>query len=258
MCLIGFAWQASAEYSFALVANRDEFHERPTEALHWWDNNIAAGRDLQAGGSWIGVNRRGRMAAITNFRDGADAKDYALSRGALVHHVLSSREPLAQLEAFLLEQSEQCGGFNLLFGDLVGDHQELRFISNRDPVRQVLRPGIYSFSNGAFSQPWPKTTETEAALRLALRKRDPQGFWDVLSSRTKADDELLPDTGVGLELERFLSSSFIVSENYGTRSSHRLLCKQQSSIAFTEQRYDVFGEITGATNLVFDAHHKIQ
>lgn len=252
MCLVGFAWQASAEYSFALIANRDEFHARPTASLHWWDEHIAAGRDLQAGGSWLGVNRTGRLAAITNFREPANGTTYPRSRGDLVQQVLSSKEPLESLERTLLEQSEQCAGFNLLFGDLSGDDKELRFISNRDPVRQVLRPGIYSFSNGPFSQPWPKTATIETALTRALRKRDPREFWEALNSREQADDEELPDTGVGLDVERFLSSPFIIGEDYGTRSSHRLLCGHNASIVMTEQRYDPSGELSGATNLKFN------
>ncbi|NNF17759.1 MAG: NRDE family protein [Gammaproteobacteria bacterium] len=250
MCLIGFAWQASAEYPFALVANRDEFHARPTAPMHWWhEPRIAAGRDLQAGGTWLGVNKQGRFAAITNFRDGTDQTSWPGSRGSLVSAVLAHVGTLDEVQAHVDHSKNEFAGFNLLFGDLFGEQRELRFTSNRGQDSMIVTPGIYSFSNGAFGAKWPKIERTNERLTRALRHRVPDGFWDVLSDRESASAADLPDTGVGAELESFLSPVFIVGQTYGTRSSHRILCRQHLEIDVAEMRYNPSGELVGASNI---------
>lgn len=250
MCLISFAWQASAEFPFACVANRDEFHQRPTQHLHWWeDAPIAAGRDLQAGGTWLGVNARGRFAAVTNFRQGKSMETYAKSRGQLVRSVLNHHGDLADLEAEIQSEEQQYAGFNLLYGDLFDQNRQLRFLSNRTDECFVIGPGIYSFSNGAFNSDWPKSRISTNKLTRALRQRRPAGFWDVVSDRATADVDELPDTGIGTDAEQFLSAVFIVGETYGTRSSHRILCRQNSEISVSEKRFDPSGEVTGVSTI---------
>ncbi len=252
MCLIAFAWEASAEYPFALVANRDEFHGRPTSALGWWPNTqIAAGRDLQAGGTWLGITAGGRFAAVTNVREGGVEQTASLSRGLLVTQVLEAQESLDVVEQKLSKMGEETAGFNLLFGDLFGSNHELRFLSNRGSSRsaRVISSGIYAFSNAGLDDHWPKTVAAEGELRRALRHRHPDGFWDVTSGRNVAQPEDLPDTGVELDVERFLSSAFIVGEKYGTRSTMRVLGQPKSNIEMTERRYNELGEITGSSQI---------
>lgn len=262
MCLIALAWQASAQYPFALVANRDEFHERPTEALHWWHgSDIAAGRDLQAGGTWLGVNRQGRFAAVTNVREGGVEQSARVSRGVLVTHALESTDPLDKLQAQLLTLGADAAGYNLLFGDLFGSKHELRYISNRTHSNsdelsvangRPLPSGIYALSNAGLGDDWPKTLNAESEMRRALRHRQPDGFWNVTASREVAAPEDLPDTGVGHDVERFLSASFIIGDSYGTRSTTRILGQPRASIAMTERRFDAEGNMTGSTQIRID------
>ena len=271
MCLIAFAWQYSAEYPFALVANRDEFHARPTTGLTWWPNtNIAAGRDLQAGGTWLGITKQGRFAAVTNVREGGIEQDAKTSRGLLVTHVLNSQDSLDDLQRDLAAMGRDAAGFNLLFGDLFGAGHELRYLSNRPPGHgkavdgqpvggigerekpgqtQIIKSGIYALSNGGLDDGWPKTQIAEREMRRALRHRRPEGFWDVTNSRDVADAEDLPDTGVDHDIERFLSAPFIVGEEYGTRSTLRILGQPKSSITMTERRFDEKGELTGSSQI---------
>ncbi len=263
MCLIAFAWQYSAEFPFALVANRDEFHARPTSGLKWWTNsNIAGGRDLQAGGTWLGITEQGRFAAVTNVREGGIEQEATLSRGLLVTHVLGSTDSLDDVENDIADMGRKTAGFNLLYGDLFGAGHELRLYSNRPATGQsdndaqggmgqskVIKAGIYALSNGGMDDDWPKTLIAENAMRRALRHRRPEGFWDVTSSRDVAEPEDLPDTGVGHDVERFLSAPFIVGEEYGTRSTMRILGQPKSSIIMTERRFDNQGELTGSSQI---------
>lgn len=256
MCLIALAWQASAEYPFALVANRDEFHERPSSGLAWWpDADIAGGRDLRAGGTWLGITRQGRFAAVTNVREGNLEQNATLSRGLLVTHALKSNATLDELQQELAEMGRDAAGFNLLYGDLFGSRHELRFLSNRPATgdtpghARILKSGIYAFSNGALDDDWPKTLRAEQEMRKALRHRRPQGFWDVTSDRSVAEPDALPDTGVGPDIERFLSAPFIVGEKYGTRSTMRILGQPKSSIVMTERRFDERGELSGSSQI---------
>jgi uncharacterized protein with NRDE domain len=266
MCLIAIAWQYSAEYPFALVANRDEFHARPTTGLSWWPNsNIAAGRDLQAGGTWLGITTHGRFAAVTNVREGGIEQDAKISRGLLVTHVLNSQDSLDHLQRDLAAMGRDAAGFNLLFGDLFGSGHELRYLSNRPgkqarPGRKksdhketeqarIIKSGVYALSNGGLDDHWPKTQMAEREMHRALRHRHPDGFWDVTSSRDVADAEDLPDTGVDPDIERFLSAPFIVGKEYGTRSTLRILGQPKSSIVMTERRFDAQGDLTGSSQI---------
>ncbi|MEM7083345.1 MAG: NRDE family protein [Pseudomonadota bacterium] len=256
MCLIAFAWEASAEYPFALVANRDEFHARPTQALGWWPNTqMVAGRDLQAGGTWLGLTQGGRFAAVTNVREGNVEQPARQSRGALVTHVLASQAPLDTLQTELLQMGQHTAGFNLLFGDLFGADHELRYLSNRPSVGnlpgvgETIDAGVYALSNAGLHDDWPKTREAEIALKRALRLRHPDGFWDVTADRRVAEPDDLPDTGVGADIERFLSAAFIVGDNYGTRSTIRLLGQPKSSISISERRFNPNGELTGCSQV---------
>lgn len=233
------------------VGNRDEFHARPTAAAHWWDDSsdLLAGRDLQAGGTWLGASRRGRFAVVTNFRE-AKVESGERSRGDLVVRYLrgmGDAEHWRTLEA----QADLYGGFNLLFTD----GRTLGYFSNRGMQRKSLEPGVYALSNHFLDTPWPKVTRIKWDLSQQLL-----GQWDeskllrLLRNREEALDSDLPDTGVGSELERFLSPAFIIGNEYGTRCSSVVTLSDPGVFGFTERRYGPGGTPVGNSYFEFNAH----
>lgn len=219
MCLIVFAWKVIPNCPLVLVANRDEFFARPSRAADWWEDHpdVYAGRDLQAGGAWLGIDRSGRFAAITNIRDGQPKLADKRSRGELVANYLSSKvEPLDYLTR-VRDSADDYLGFNLLFGDEHGLH----WISNgKGTDFKSLEPGIYGLSNGSLDTPWPKVVRAKAQFASLLCQGAPDGaYFDMLTDTTQASDCRLPKTGVSIEWERLLSPICIESEDYGTRAS---------------------------------------
>ena len=221
MCLIAFSWQPQLG-RLQLLANRDEFYARPTLAANWWPDapDIWAGRDLEAGGTWLGVNRTGRFAALTNVREGSMLQGVR-SRGELVTNYLTATVgPQAYLEQ-VLSQGQDYAGFNLLLGemgDLAQRPSQLWYGGNRgggEPRR--LSAGSYGLSNALLDTPWPKVTQLKAGL-ATLGDNDVAGAFALLDDATQAAAECLPDTGVSTELELLLSSAFIHSAEYGTRA----------------------------------------
>jgi len=247
VCLIAFAYKLHPRYPLIFLGNRDEFHARPTRAAQFWPEapDLLAGKDLQAGGSWLGVNRQGYLAAVTNFREPAIPPG-PRSRGELVTDYLLTQQ--GQREVFyqsIKDQLHEYSGFNLLLGRF----DDLHYLSNRHPSNQpvALTPGLYGLSNHLLDTPWPKLTRLKQALehRLAESKPDPEALLALLQDTTKASDAELPDTGVGLANERFLSSAFIVSPVYGTRASSLILVSQDHTLTFVEQNYAPSGSPTG-------------
>lgn len=222
-----------------IAANRDEYYERPTAAAHFWSDrpDICAGKDLRAGGAWLGITRKGRIAALTNYRDPASIKKDAPSRGNLVREYLSEREnPLAFL-AELERKACRYNGFNLV----VGDKEDLYWYSNRGEGKHRLTPGIYGLSNRLLETPWPKVTRGKRLLsKLLSDQKAPSTdvLFNLLADRTIPDDKRLPDTGIGLEWERMLSPIFITSEVYGTRSSTLIMINGKNHVTFTERVFD--------------------
>ncbi len=219
MCLIVFAWKLVPGCPLLLAANRDEFFARPTRAAGWWEDqpDIYAGRDLQAGGSWLGIDRRGRFAALTNIRNGRSARLDRRSRGELVADYLrNDAEPLDYLER-VRASAQDYNGFNLIFGDA----QSIYWISNEaEDSYRPLEPGIYGLSNGSLDTPWPKVVRAKAQFASLMCQGAPDdAFYEMLADTTRASDHRLPDTGVSLEWERLLSPICIESEDYGTRAS---------------------------------------
>jgi uncharacterized protein with NRDE domain len=238
MCLILLGWKTREDYPLVLAANRDEFYERPTAPADFWEEapDILAGRDLPAGGTWLGITRQGRLAALTNYRDPAAHKTEAPSRGTLAGDYLRGRQdPEAYLDA-LVTRAGSYNGFSLILGDLQGLH----FFSNRGG-RLPLAPGIHGVSNRLLDTPWPKVERGKRALATLLGKRDgpsPEALLDLLADRSRPPDDELPETGVGLEWERVLSPLFIESPRYGTRSSTVLIVDGGGGVTFVER---VFG-----------------
>lgn len=222
-----------------LAANRDEFYSRPTERAAFWPDapNILAGRDLQGGGTWLGLTRTGRFAALTNYRDFRHPQHGERSRGLLVSDFLQSDAPPADYLDRLSRSGAKLGDFNLL----VGDRHQLWYYSNRGTPPLEVPPGIHGLSNHLLDTPWPKVAEGSAALAALLRRgpdRSPTDIFLILANRQPAADRLLPDTGVGRERERLLSSAFIASPEYGTRSSTLLFFSSSDMATFIERTFD--------------------
>jgi uncharacterized protein with NRDE domain len=233
MCLILVAWQAHPNYPLVVAANRDEFFSRPTaRACFWAGSNILAGRDLKEGGTWMGVTRDGRFAAVTNYRDPARDRAAGRSRGALVADFLSSRESPCQWLVHHAANATDCNGFNLIATDC----QELAWASNVTSETQSLAPGIYGLSNHLLDSPWPKVVAARSGLASALSVLpDQQPLFDLLRDDTVHPDDRLPRTGVSLEWERLLSSAFVKARGYGTRSSTVLVVDRTGNAVFEEQ-----------------------
>ena len=219
MCLILFAWQCHPQYKLVVAANRDEFYARPSAPAHFWQDipQILAGRDLEQGGTWLGVTRNRRFAAITNVRD-PSATQGALSRGHLVRDFLTSEQSptnfIAQLQNHLTDYSP----FNLL----LSDGNTLHYCNSSGEMLS-LQPGVYGLSNAALDTPWPKVESGKQALTETLSDPQHESLFCLLADRTTASDTQLPATGIPQWLEQKLSASFIHFDSYGTRCSTVIL-----------------------------------
>ncbi|MGE8540851.1 MAG: NRDE family protein, partial [Acinetobacter sp.] len=205
MCIVAFAWQVLDDTPLCLISNRDEFYQRPTASLkQWQDSPIIAGQDLQSGGTWMGVTAAGRWAVITNFRDGADQKQYPTSRGHLIQAFLESDQTPIRFAQALEQRQCDYAGFNVFFGD---EHQAV-YMSNRGEAPQVLAKGVYVVSNGLMTEHWEKTRHlrkrfTQEFLPM-LQSHQPQAdidaaVWDILEDERKVIPELLPNTGINAQ-----------------------------------------------------------
>jgi uncharacterized protein with NRDE domain len=238
MCLILFSYQTHPAYRLILAANRDEFYDRPTAPLAYWTDHpsVLAGRDLKASGTWLGVSRSGRIAAITNYRDPAALKPDAPSRGALIRDYLVANSSPQQYLEEIGKMGRRYNGFNLIAGDASG----LFYTSNRASGVLKLKPGIYGISNHLIDTAWPKVQRGKDLLinQFSGREKiDIKKIMEILTDRSQPADAKLPDTGVGLEWERMLSPMFIISPEYGTRSSSVVLYDQSGQITFWERTF---------------------
>jgi uncharacterized protein with NRDE domain len=237
MCLIALAWQVHPDYPLIVMANRDEFYGRATRPARFWPESpqVLAGRDLVAGGTWLGVTRQGRFAALTNYRDPA-APAGERSRGLLVSAFLQGQMTAADYAGVVAAEGGAFGGFNLL----LGDGRELIIVSNRGMAPTRLAPGIHGLSNHLLDTPWPKVEKAKAGLQRALSDSAVGPLLALLADDCQADDARLPDTGVGLVMERMLSPLFIHSPQYGTRAS-TVLMQGHERACFHEQTFDERG-----------------
>ncbi|MCF8177237.1 MAG: NRDE family protein [Sulfuritalea sp.] len=236
MCLILVAWRVHTDYPLVVAANRDEFFARPTAPAEFWNDTpqLLAGRDLEAGGTWMGATRNGRFAALTNFRDPAQNKSGAPSRGSLVADFLAGGESPADYLQQTAATGQARNGYNLL----VGDGESLWWSSNMSGEARSLAPGVYGVSNHLLDTPWPKVGAGKTALALALdRLPHDQALFELLQDDGIHPDEHLPQTGVPLDWERLLSSAFVRSPDYGTRSSTVLCVGNDGWISFDEQTW---------------------
>lgn len=237
MCLILLALRAHPSYGLILAANRDEYYVRPSCPPAFWEgaSHVLAGRDLAGGGTWLGITRSGRVAAVTNFRNPAQILKEAPSRGRLVKDFLTGEEDPARYLERVRRESGRYNGFNLLVGDLKG----LYWFSNRDERVQRLHAGIYGISNRLLDTPWPKVVRGKEMFSAALAKEEPspEELLELLQDRTRPPDEQLPSTGVGPAWERVLSPIFIESPDYGTRSSTLVLVGKDGRVTFLDRTF---------------------
>ncbi len=239
MCLIIFAYKAHPKYPLIVTANRDEFYERPTQQAHWWKSNpnILAGKDLKGGGTWLGVSKSGRFAALTNYRDLQHIRADAPTRGTLVTQFLEQDHLSALQYIEGIENDEAYNGYNLL----LYENDTLVWHSNISGESRELKAGVYGVSNALLDTSWPKVEHGKDFLKDLLQKNkdtfEVEKAFDYLQNTLKPSDQELPDTGVGIELERLLSPLFIQSPKYGTRSSSVVLVDTKGNIRFEERVY---------------------
>lgn len=257
MCLVVFAWQVHADYPLVLAANRDEYFKRPAAPAHWWTDapELLAGRDLEAGGTWMGLSRSGRLAALTNYRDPSRHLPGAPSRGALVRAALEDDRPAHESLRQLGARSQAYAAFNLLVGD--GTH--LGVLESTTGQVRALAPGVYGLSNHLLDTPWPKLVKARAGL--AAHIAHPPGGEETLVDAllglmrdpVPAPDPHLPDTGVSLEWERWLSPAFIRAPGYGTRCTSVVLRDRDARTRLVELTWDVDGELLNQVDHRFTA-----
>jgi uncharacterized protein with NRDE domain len=251
MCLVLVVWRMHPQYSCVVAANRDEFHARPAAPAGWWTDHpqILAGRDLEAGGTWLGVTRAGRFAALTNYRDPEQRRKDAPSRGSLVVSMLESGATVAECLTHLSGIGAAYNGFNLIFsdGERLGIYESVR------GAGRELGPGIYGLSNHLLDTPWPKVRNAKSRLEAALLGLADNGpVLELLRDDRPAPDGELPRTGLSLEWERLLSSAFVRAPEYGTRCSTIIRIARPGRAYFDEWRWDPAGEDIGRTRLAFE------
>jgi len=249
VCLALIALAAHPRLPLVIAANRDEFHERAALPAHWWHSGVLAGVDRVAGGTWFGVDRAGRWALVTNYREGIPRDPNAPSRGELVPRVLSdSGRPLVTAAAIAAD-GDRYHGFNLL----IGEGARAAYASNRASGAIALQPGVHGLSNHLLETPWPKVARSKLRVAewLSGASEDLTPLFELLADRAQADPAALPSTGVAPEWERLLSSPFIVDERYGTRCSTVLAISADGRAHFIERSFDPAGSLTGEVSFEF-------
>ena len=236
MCLLLIAFKVHPDYKLIIAANRDEFYDRPASPAAFWKDypDILAGRDIKAGGTWLGITRNGRIAAITNYRKGLEQKTNAPSRGDLTKDFLVSEIAPEEYGEMLRQKGHLYNGFNLVFGT----PDKLYYYSNVGDSPLEIKEGIYGLSNCLLDTPWPKVEQSKFHLKSILKENPADvRLMELLSNSEVYRDELLPDTGIGLDLERHLSAIFIETPVYGTRASTVIKISNNSEVSFLEKSF---------------------
>lgn len=238
MCLIVVGWQAHPAFPLVVAANRDEFYARPSAPAAYWSDapEIIAGRDLEASGTWLGVTRQGRFAAVTNVQNLVSRRG-AFLVASLTRNFLQGGQSASDYLGGL--ERSAYSGFNLL----LSDGKMLCYASNRGPIVQTLEAGVYGLSNHLLDSPWPKLLTARQRFSAALSKLpDQQQFFDILADDEIVPDNELPDTGVPLDWERRLSAIFVRSPNYGTRASTVVAVNAAGTVFFEERSFGPNGQ----------------
>ncbi|MBV4472984.1 NRDE family protein [Pseudomonas botevensis] len=246
MCLIVFAWRPGHAQPLIVAANRDEFYARPSLPLAQWPEapHVHAGRDLEAGGTWLGLGANGRFAALTNIRDPGQPASRR-SRGELVAGFLTANLSIDDYLSDVVDRAPEYAGFNLLLGNA----NELWHFNARASEPVMLQAGIYGVSNAGLDTPWPKLLKAKAALSAVLDDPQPERLLELLSDAQAAPDAELPDTGVGRTTESLLSSVFIASQSYGTRASTALIVQADGTRRMVERSFGPYGGHLGEVDI---------
>lgn len=238
MCLILFAYKTHPKYKLVVAANRDEFYNRPTEPAGFWEDNpkILAGRDLTAGGTWMGINTKGEISMLTNYRDLKNIKPDAPSRGHLVSDFLMNDETAYDYLNEISQKGHLYNGFNLICGTV----EELYYYGNYKEEVHPIVSGYHGLSNALLNTQWPKVDKGLNKLRAVMEVEniDPLNLFEALYDDIKAPQNLLPDTGVGVERESMLSPMFIKSPDYGSRCSTVLIVDNEGNVQYIERTYN--------------------
>jgi uncharacterized protein with NRDE domain len=247
MCILFFAINQHPAYPVIICANRDEFHQRPTKAMHWWQpqsssEKILAGKDLQAGGTWLGLSESGIFSALTNFRQPALFDKNKKTRGKLVLQAIETINNNNQnnFEEQLATTTEQYNGYNLVFGKL----DQLSCFDNVSKKTQLLTDGVHSLCNGALDDIWPKMALGQTALLSIIKENnaiDVEALFSLMKNAQQAQTKDLPNTGVSKEWEHFLSAIFIKSEEYGTRTTNIITLTKTGAITIYDRSYNIEG-----------------
>jgi uncharacterized protein with NRDE domain len=249
MCIAVIAWQSHPDYPLILASNRDEFYTRSTRPAAWWGQSVSllAGRDEEAGGTWLGINRNGRVALVTNVRAPTERNPHAPSRGALVVAALQAGDDVGPWLQATAQRTQAYNGFNLLVGDALPlrsgrriTRPRLHYFSNRlDAAPSALAPGIYGLSNGFLDTPWPKVVRSVGAFATRIAQGvDAEALFALLADRELAHDSSLPQTGVPQDWERALSAVQIRANGYGTRASTVITVRRDGVVRFVERSFD--------------------
>lgn len=238
MCLLLIANNIHQEYKLIIAANRDEFYNRPAlkAAFREESPGLLAGKDLEGGGTWLGITKSGRFSAITNYRDfSRDIKTNAPTRGNLTADFLLGKDSPEKYSARLQEKSDDYNGYNLVYGFV----DDLYYFSNETNLVVKLEPGLYGLSNALLNTPWRKVIESKKLISGLITSGDisKEKLFEILSDRTTADDDQLPDTGIGHDREKELSSNYIKTPQYGTRCSTVILVDKNNNVSFTERTF---------------------
>ncbi len=251
MCLITFAWKHHPNYPLILVANRDEFYERPTAPLGYWSDhqNVLAGRDLKEGGTWMGMHRSGRLTAITNHRDLTNIKETAPSRGKLTKDFLIGEQSSSDFFEGIERDLDLFNGFNLL----TMERNEFYYFNNIEKELVSVKPGIYGLSNAFLDTPWPKVVKAKNYFERSLRADLPvvEEMMEWMADTERASDEQLPSTGVSTEWERELSPMCIRTESYGTCCTTVIMIANDGKVHYAEKTFPKGNRKSGSISVSF-------
>ncbi|MGB3725176.1 MAG: NRDE family protein [Glaciecola sp.] len=253
MCILFIAVNQHPKFPLIIAANRDEFHQRPTLTSHFWPSHtdVLAGKDLSAGGTWMGINQNGRIAALTNIRAPGKERLNAITRGELVTNFLTTQTDVTDYLNTLQNTHLKYNGYNLLFGEL----NQLHVYNSFENKAYKLDDGVYGLSNASLNSPWPKIDAGRDALANYCQHANilsREHLFELLKSQQAAHDDELPNTGIPIEWERKLSSIFIQSADYGTRSSTVLLIDNNNHCFWEERTFNSNAEMTDTKVFEFD------
>jgi uncharacterized protein with NRDE domain len=252
VCLIVFGWKAHPAYRLILAANRDEYHARPARDAHWWPDrpHVLAGRDLQAGGAWLAISKKGRFATVTNYRELQRSTGRLRSRGEIVTSFVDGSAQATEFAKSL--DGKRYAGYSLL----AGDDEHIVYASNRGDLPQVLDAGVYGLSNSALDTPWPKLVRSRDALKqlIASDSANESSLQRLLADRQPAAIDQIDSSELPFALARLLSAPFVVAPEYGTRCSTTLLWSYSNEVEFCERSFDNAGKTTGTTRYRFTTH----